>query len=475
MAVRTMTGEGLPTLGRELVDVPDRPTRIIQFGEGNFLRAFVDWQVQKLNERTDFNGGVAVVQPRPGGHVAELEAQDRLYTVALEGLRDGLPVREHEIITCINATVDPYRDWDGFLALAADPDTRVVVSNTTEAGISLDPRDTADSGVPLGFPAKLTRLLQRRHELGLPGWLIIPCELIDDNGPALREAVLECSRVFGLDDDFRTWVCDENAFCSSLVDRIVPGRPANLTERWDELGYVDHQIVCAEPFMLWVIDGPDSLDDVLPLRRAGLDVVLTDGLQRYHDRKVFLLNGPHTTLASLARPAGITTVGEAMADPVVSAFLRQEMSEEIMPVIDLPQAELRSFAASVEERFRNPFVEHRLDAIALNSVSKFRARLVPLLLAEHPDGLPRRIAAALAGLLWTYAGQSPVDPVDSPQIVEQVRSGVDDGLESVLADGELWGTDLTRIPGLVETVRDDLETLDRHGAMTLMGRLTEVD
>ena len=467
--------EPLPRLGDGLVTAVDLPTRIIQFGEGNFLRAFVDWQVQKLNERTDFNGGVAVVQPLPVGLVADLEQQDRRYTVQLQGLHDGAEVRSREVITALTATVDPYRQWDTFLALAEDPETRVIVSNTTEAGIAVDPRDTAGTTVPRGFPAKLTRLLQRRHEAGLPGFVIIPCELIDDNGRHLCEAVLTCARAFGLPQEFIAWVEQENTFCASLVDRIVPGFPADDAPGiWRELGYEDRLLVSAEPFMLWVIQGPAWLDEVLPLRKAGLGVVITDDLRPYHDRKVFLLNGPHTTMSSLARNAGLATVGDVMADDLFRDFLRAEMYEEIFPTIGLPEEELRAFADQVEERFRNPFVRHSLDSIALNAVSKFAARLLPVVNAHADRGgpLPRRIVLALAALLWTYSGKAPAAPVDAEETIARFAGVLEPGgVERALGDQETWGQDLTRVPGLLDLVRADLERLRTDGVLALVREL----
>lgn len=466
----------IPRLGRAMVEMPSRPTRIIQFGEGNSLRGFVDWSVQKLNERTDFNGGVAVVQPRPGGHVADLEAQDRLYTVQIQGLEDSHPVCEREVITAINSTVDPYTDWEGFLGLAEIPEAAVIVSNTTEAGIAINPADTAATRTPLGFPAKLTRLLEHRRATGLPGFIVIACELIDDNGRALHDAVLECARIFGLDPGFIDWVEAENTFCSSLVDRIVPGFPRDDAERiWDELGYRDEQLVCAEPFMLWVIKGPERLAEILPFAQAGLDVVLAEDLAPYHDRKVFLLNGPHTTMSSLARNAGFGTVGQVMDDDALLGFIRDEMRREIFPVLDLPAEDLERFAGQVEERFANPFVHHELDAIALNAVSKFTARLLPILTAHTAAGhpLPKRIVAALAGLIWTYSGTAPAAPVDSDETISRFAGVMEvGGLARVLADIRLWGEDLSALPGLVDAVAADLEALRNRGVMNLIADIS---
>lgn len=458
-------------LSRSLVEVPQRPTRIIQFGEGNFLRGFFDWQVQKMDDMGVFNGGVVVVQPRPGGHVAELEEQDRLYTVFTEGIENGQHVRNHETITVINETVDPYREWDRFLALAENPDTRIIVSNTTEAGIALDPSDAGGDIPPRGFPAKLARLLYRRFERRLPGFLVLPCELVDDNGTKLRQAVLEYAHEVQLGADFEHWVDVENHFCSTLVDRIVPGYPVDQAESlWQELGYEDRQIVKTEPFSLWVIQAPDELLTELPLRSADLNVVITKDLRPYHDRKVYLLNGPHTTMASLARLAGFHTVGEVMADEALRAFVKAEMRQEISPVVRLPKEELESFADQVVERFDNPSIHHSLDSIALNGASKFRARLLPILNANLGTGrpLPQRICLALAGLLATYAGygEKVAPPVDSVETVARFEAC--DGstyVPQILADTDLWGQNLTDIPELTELVSNDLARIESEGVL----------
>lgn len=459
----------MKNLSRRLVEAPRYPTRIVQFGEGNFLRGFLDWQVQKMNEAGVFEGGVAIVQPRPGGHVAQLEEQDRLYTVLTEGIENGRTVRRHDIVTVINETVNPYTDWDRFLALAENQDTTIIVSNTTEAGIAIDPSDADGRRAPHGFPAKLTHLMHRRFERHLPGFLVLPCELVDDNGTRLRQTVLQCAHDFAMGSDFEHWIVAENQFCSTLVDRIVPGYPAAQAESlWQEFGYRDLQMVKTEPFSLWVIEGPEELLEELPLRAAGLNAVTTPDLKPYHDRKVYLLNGPHTTMASLARLAGFRTVAEVMADPTFRAFVIAETRQEIVPVIRLPEEELELFADQVVERFDNPSIHHSLDSIALNGVSKFTARLLPILKANVEAGrpLPRRICLALAGLLASYSGWGgeAASPVDSADVIERFSSAGDgDPVRTVLSDEKLWGEDLTRLPGLVELVSQDLARIRNEG------------
>lgn len=448
----------------------DRPIKVIQFGEGNFLRAFVDWIVQKMNENGIFDGNVAIVQPIAHGRIRELEAQDRLYTVILEGLQDGKEVRGKDVVDSIGKTVSVYDNWLDFLALANNPDTKIIISNTTEAGIALDDRDTVDMTPPNSYPAKLAHLLKRRYDSGLPGFLIVPCELIEDNGKSLHDAVMETAHRFGWEGDFTEWLERENTFVSTLVDRIVPGFPQKDAEKiWEELGYRDDNMVKAEPFLLWVIAGNEQalrlVRTLIPADKLGIDIITTSDIRPYRDRKVYLLNGPHTTMAQIARLAGFRTVGAVMRDTTMRSFIDKEMHEEIIPVLTLPEDELNVFADKVVERFENPFIEHSLDSIALNSVSKFTARLLPIIerTADANRSLPRRIVLALAGLLYIYAGEAPetITVTDADDVIAAFRraSVRSDYVSVILAQAELWGTDLTRIEGLVKAVDVDLHAI----------------
>ena len=469
-------------LGLTSTQAAQRPIRIIQFGEGNFLRAFVDWIVQQLNNRGLFGGNVAVVQPLENGRVHVLEDQERLYTVILEGLKDGKPVRSHDLIDSIGKTVDPYKDWDGFLALADDPDTQIIISNTTEAGIAVNDGDKVTDQPPAGYPAKLAHLLKRRFDRSLPGFLIMPCELIADNGPTLHRALINVAERFGWGKDFIDWLDRENTFVSTLVDRIVPGYPReDAQELWEMLGYEDQNMVKAEPFLLWVVAGDQTaqrrVDELLPARKAGIDLVTCDAVQPYRERKVYLLNGPHTTMAQVARLAGFKTVGQVMGDKTMRSFITREMEEEIIPVQTLPKEELENFAAAVRERFDNPFVQHSLDSIGLNSVSKFVSRLLPLVTAnlEQGRGLPERIILALSCLLWIYGGKAgdAVKIQDDQKVIDAFReaAGQEDFVNRILSDASIWGHDLTRIAGLVEAVQKNLDDLADRGVQPLIDRL----
>ncbi len=456
-----------------------RPIRIIQFGEGNFLRAFVDWIVQQLNNTGAFDGNVAIVQPLPVGRVDQIGQQDNLYTVILEGLKNGKEVQSRELVDSIGTTVNPYEDFERYLALADDPNTSIIISNTTEAGIALSDEDRADATPSTSYPAKLAQLLKRRYDKGLPGFLIIPCELIGENGIKLKQCLVDIAGRFGWGEDFVNWIETENTFLCTLVDRIVPGYPKDDAVRlWGELGYRDDNMVKAEPFLLWVLAGDEKakarLCELLPAQELGSGVVLCDDVQPYRERKVYLLNGPHTTMSQVARLAGFSTVGEVMNDSTMRSFIEHEMHEELIPVCALPEDELNMFADAVLERFSNPFVKHSLDSIALNSVSKFTARLLPALKRniEQGRGVPQRIALALAGLLASYAGLAPVDVAinDGGDVVERLsRMSVDgDSIAAALADASLWGEDLTQLDGLLAQVADDVVAIANGGIRNLI-------
>ncbi|WP_140556303.1 tagaturonate reductase [Bifidobacterium sp. UTCIF-39] len=482
-----MTDNNLPVLNAEVAidkglttaDAAKRPIKVIQFGEGNFLRAFVDWTIQQLNNNDLFGGNVAVVQPIGFGRAKEIAAQDNLYTVILEGLKNGEQVQSRELIDSIGKSLSAIDDWEEYLALADEPEARIIISNTTEAGIALDDSDTAETVPPKSYPAKLIHLLKRRFDNGLPGFLIIPCELIADNGDTLKKYLLELADKFGYGEDFKAWLENDNKFFNTLVDRIVPGYPKDRAEElWNELGYVDNNMVKAEPFLLWVVSGDaEAIDEALPAKKLGIDLVTPESVKPYRERKVFLLNCPHTTLASVARLAGVATVGEAMNDPDVRPFIEKEMHEEIIPVLSLPEDELNKFAEAVLERYANPFVKHALDAIGLNSAAKYVTRCLPVLLNNVKDGngLPKRLVLALSGLIYTYGGlaEGAVNISDDPAVVAKFEEAAksEHYAETILADASVWGQDLTEVEGLAEAVQANLDAIKAEGMRPLIKAL----
>ncbi|WP_390408681.1 tagaturonate reductase [Lacticaseibacillus jixiensis] len=470
----------LPTLNDSYRKLPKYPTKVIQFGEGNFLRAFVDWQIQQMNKQGLFKGGVAVVQPIQFGRTKELDAQDRLYTTLLEGKLDGKKVQDAEIIEDINQTVRPFEDWQSYLDLAKLPEAQFIFSNTTEAGIAFDENDKYDA-LPNGtYPAKLTALLYERFKLGLPGFQIIPCELINHNGNILKAYVEKYAKLWDLPEAFGQWLESDNDFYATLVDRIVPGYPkdraAELEAAW---GYHDANMVKAEPFFIFVVEGNAKLKQLFPAVEAGLNVVVTDDMQPYRNRKVSLLNGPHTTMSPIARLAGIETVGEVMKDPDFYKFINDEMYEEIIPTVALPHDELVTYAEGVKERFENPFVKHELSSIALNSISKFKARLLPTFkrYVAKEGKLPQRITLALAAYLKIYAGQADFEPSDTPETLAEFKRLVreTDYVGAALADTTLWGEDLTQYDGLKCAVVKALDTFDKQGARAAVQAINQAE
>jgi tagaturonate reductase len=465
-----------------------RPERILQFGEGGFLRGFVDWMIHRLNQRGLFEGSVVVVQPLATGLVDELNRQNGFFTQILRGVVDGEVREEIEIVRSIRRGINPFTDFAGYLACARNPDLRFIVSNTTEAGIACHPDDRIDAEPPVSFPAKLTRLLLERHHVfggsAASGLVVLPCELIEFNGTNLRRCVLETAAKWKLDDAFVAWVDKHVVFCNTLVDRIVTGYPrdeaAALCAR---LGYEDALLNTSELFHAWVIEGPASLADELPFAKAGLDVVFTSDYKPYRDRKVRILNGAHTATVLAAHLAGHDLVKQMLDDALFAGFLRRALNDEIIPTLDLPRSDLDAFAAAVLERFANPFVKHALLSISLNSTSKFTARVLPSLqgyLARR-GALPPCLVFSLAALIAFYRGTELRDgaligrrpagdtyPIkDNPEVLaffREVWSAADTSpaavAKAVLAHTPLWGgQNLDSVPGLAPAVAADLAAI----------------
>ncbi|GKW25410.1 tagaturonate reductase [Pectobacterium polonicum] len=479
----------MQTLNRRNFPGRQHPDRVIQFGEGNFLRAFVDWQLDLLNEHTDLDAGIVIVRPIDSDFPPALDTQDGLYTTIIRGLNEqGEAVREPRLIRSVNREINVYRQFDDYLALAHDPNIRFVFSNTTEAGISYHAEDRLSDAPPVSFPAKLTRLLYERfcHFDGAAdkGWVLLPCELIDYNGVALKELVLRYAAQWELTPTFTAWLNDHNTFCSTLVDRIVTGYPRAEVEALEqEMGYKDTFWDTAEHFYLFVIQGPQWLAEELRLNKLDLNVRIVDDIKPYKERKVAILNGAHTALVPVAFLAGLDTVGESMDDALIGKFVEKTIAEEIVPVLDLPHDELTSFAQAVLSRFRNPFIQHQLLSISLNGMTKFRTRILPQLLTyrERHGELPARLTFALAALIAFYRGERSGEgdalqtyPLqDDAHWLERYSSlwaGVKENTVSlaelvnvVLRDADHWEQDLTQVPGLATQVTEQLQTIVERG------------
>lgn len=459
------------------------PVKVIQFGEGNFLRAFVDWQIDKMNKEADFNGSVAVVQPLEGGLIHMLNEQDCLYTLYLQGIQNGKATKTHTVIDCIDRAVDPYKDYNKYLELAEIPSVRFIISNTTEAGIVFENDDKLEGGCQKGYPSKLTALLYHRFKTfnGAldKGLNIIPCELIDRNGEKLKEIVLKYAEIWNLGDEFITWINTANTFFCSLVDRIVPGYPRDTIEEVrTELGYDDNLVDVGEVFHLWVIEGPQCLKEQLPIEKAGLNVKIVDDMTPYRTRKVRILNGPHTAMVPVAYLYGLDTVGETVDHEIMGQYVRELIFDEIVPTLDLPHDELVQFGNDIIERFQNPYVKHYLMSIALNSMSKYKTRDLPSLTEylKRKGELPRKLVFSLAALIEFYKGKRGNEDIklaDDEHILELYKNlwsecdGSETGLKTlvtkVLAYDRNWGMDLNEIEGLTQAVTDNLILIEKVG------------
>ena len=415
------------------VKKPNRPEKVIQFGEGGFLRGFADWMLQALNEKTDFCGSVVVVQPIKQGMCDMLTEQDCMYTHIIRGA-EGV---DTTLVDVISRCVKPYDNFEEYLALADNPDMRFIVSNTTESGIEFRDTDRVDDMPPESFPAKLTLLLKRRYDRGLGGFILLPCELIDRNGDNLKKCVLSYVEHWDLGADFAAWVERENVFCNTLVDRINTGYPK---DEKIELGYEDNLVNTSEFFHLWVIETDYDLERELPFSAAGLNVIVTkDALERYRTRKVRILNGAHTSMVPYALLSGFDTVKSCMDDEKMQAFVRTCLFEEIIPTLDLPRAELEEYAENVLVRFSNPYIKHYLASISLNSVSKFRVRVLPSVLTyrERFGKYPPHLLFAFAKLIEFYKKGTPND---APEIMAFMKEA---SIAQILANVEYWGVDLS--------------------------------
>lgn len=471
------------------------PLKVMQFGAGNFLRAFVNWMIHVLNEEVDFNGGVVVIKPTDRGDYQTLISQDGLFTVVLDGIKNGKLVAEKTIINCIQDVVNPYKDWDAYLELAKNPDIRFVVSNTTEAGIKFNAEDLVPNTPPKEFPAKLTAwLFERFKHFGNDasmGCILLPCELIENNGTALKKTVIQYAEHWNLGKDFLNWVYTANDFCSTLVDRIVSGYPKDRAKQiQEELGYTDELLVAGEYYHNWVIEGPKSIQKELAFERTNLNVEFVDDLIPYREMKVRILNGAHTSMVPVGYLAGLRFVKEVMDDEVVSKFVTTLLSQEVSKTLDFPESVKNRFIQDVLDRFRNPLLKHQLISISLNSTSKFVTRLLPTFKDYYISQrrLPKRIVFALSALICFYRGEfngTNIELKDDLKVLnffklywkkytsKELDSSVLVGI--ILSDISIWDEDLTQYDGLVEMVSDNIISIDRIGIQETLLNLSNDD
>lgn len=482
----------MKALNSKTAPKPVRPERIIQFGEGNFLRCFVDWIISNMNEKADFNSDVVIVQPLGMGRIDNLMEQDCLYHVNLQGLDNGKPVNSFRLIDCVSRALNPYKQFAEFLALAEQPEMRFVISNTTEAGIAYDPSCKLDDAPASSYPGKLVQLLYHRYQYFKgdmsKGLIIFPCELIFLNGHKLKEVIYQYIDLWQLGDGFKEWFEKACGVYATLVDRIVPGFPRKDIDKIKaELDYDDNNVVQGEFFHLWVIEAPESVAKEFPADKAGLNVLFVPSEEPYHERKVTLLNGPHTVLSPVAFLSGINIVRDACQHPVIGRFVHRVMYDELMPTLNLPQDELKHFADAVLERFCNPFVDHQVTSIMLNSFPKYATRDLPGLKTylKRKGHLPEGLVLGLAAIMVYYRGGKRADgvdivPNDAPEIIELLsklwkEGDVENLVKTVLAQTSIWGEDFNAIPGLKDRVVYYINRINEVGMLDTVKELLDSD
>ena len=467
----------------------EAPERVLQFGEGNFLRAFVDYFIDEMNEKAGFNSKVVLTQPIAPGLAPMINDQEGLYTLFLRGREDGQQVNRKRVISCVSRCINPYEDFQALMDCAKNPDLRFLVSNTTEAGIVFDPACKFDDKPAASFPGKLTQFLYERYQQGLPGFIILSCELIDHNGDELKKCVGQYIDLWGLDEDFRTWAMGENLFCSTLVDRIVTGYPRKEAEAiCQELGYQDNIIDTGEVFGFWVIEGPQSIKDEFPFEKAGLPIIVVDDHTPYKQRKVRILNGAHTSMVLGAYLAGQNIVRSCMEDEVIHGFMNKTIYDEIIPTLDLPKEDLTEFAAAVSQRFNNPYIDHALLDISLNSTAKWKARVMPSLTeyVKRVGKLPPCITFSFAAYIAFYhtgrekgehcltgvRGADTFAIKDDGWVLDFYYDHRDDSLadlaHAVVTNERMWGKTLAELPGFEAAVAADLERIQTVGMYEAM-------
>ncbi|MBQ6852222.1 MAG: tagaturonate reductase [Oscillospiraceae bacterium] len=468
------------------------PEKVLQFGEGNFLRAFTNYWFDVANEKAGWNGKCCLVQPIAPGLADMINEQEGLYTLYLRGMENGEKIDYKRVISSVSRCLNPYKkeDFDAMMQVVVSDDLEYIVSNTTEAGIVYDPTCQLADEPCASFPGKLTQVLYKRWQAGKSGLVILSCELIDNNGKELQKCVLQYVDQWGLEDAFRAYVNDQCTFCSTLVDRIVPGRIRDAEEvaRLDkENGYTDPLTDVGEIFGVWNIEGPEWLAEKLPFKKAGVNCIVVPDVTPYKKRKVRILNGAHTGFVLGAYLGGYDIVRDCMYDDAVSGFMNTMLFDEILPVLPLPKDEIESFAGAVQDRFKNPFVNHELLSIALNSTSKWRARNMPSFLeyiekfGKLPSCMTMSFAAYMAffsndiqelndaGLVCRRPKGNTYTASDDRWVLEFYYEHKDDSVEdlvhAVMTNERMWGRDLTQVEGFEAATVENLKKIRRDGAI----------
>ena len=492
--METLNYQVLEKSGYDGYILKNAPEKVLQFGEGNFLRAFVDYWFDLANEKADWNGKCVLVQPIAPGLAKMINEQEGLYTLYLRGSENGQKVDDKRVISSVSRCLNPYEkaDYEKMMDVAASDDLEIIVSNTTEAGIVYDPACQQNDCPPSSFPAKLTQVLYHRYKAGKKGIIMLACELIDNNGKELLKCVNQYIDQWGLEDGFKKYVNEDCTFCGSLVDRIVPGRirdPKEVAELEEKHGYADPLLDVGEVFGVWVIEGDTKLNDILPFRKAGLEdhVFVTPDMSPYKKRKVRILNGAHTGFVLGAYLAGFDIVRDCMHDATVLGYMNKMLLDEVVPILPLDQEDCKKFAAAVQDRFNNPFVNHELMSISLNSTSKWRARNMPSFLeyvgknGKLPACLTMSFAAYIAfysndvqeltdkGLVCKRAKGNEYTVSDDRWVLEFYNEHKNDDVptlvHAVMTNEQMWGQDLTKVPGFEEATVKNLTNIRENGAL----------
>ncbi len=470
----------------------ERPVKVLQFGEGNFLRAFVDYMIDIANEQGKFNGDIVLVKPIEFGNLDRFHEQECQYTVQLRGIVDGEAKRINRVVTSVADAVDAYGEYEKYAAYAKLDTLRYIVSNTTEAGIVYDETDRIEFNPPKTYPGKLTKFLYERYKhfngAADKGLVMLPVELIDDNGIHLKECVLKFAKLWNLEDGFAAWLNDACVFTSTLVDRIVTGYPRDEAEELcKEFGYQDNLIVTGEPFALWVIESAKDISKEFPLPDAGLPVIFTDNQKPYKQRKVRILNGAHTSFVLASYLCGNDIVLESMNDELILKYIKATIFDEVIPTLTLPKQDLVDFAEAVLTRFNNPYVKHAHLSISLNSVSKWRARCMPSFLEyiEKEGKLPAHLTFSLAALMAFYTGTEIRDKalighrdgqeyniMDDADVLEFFAANSSkepaEYAHAVLSNENFWGQDLTKLAGVEGAVTNYISDIRSMGMRKTM-------
>jgi tagaturonate reductase len=471
------------------------PERVLQIGEGNFLRAFADWMIDKMNGIGEFNGSVVLCQPIAHGMADQINNQNGIYTVLMRGVENGEIVEKTDVVTSVSRCINSYADFGELLKIARSPELKVIISNTTEAGIAYHVGDKATDTPPASYPAKMAVILHERFRAfggdGSKGLIVLPVELIDRNGDNLKKYVLQYAKEWNFSSEAVSWIEENVCFANTLVDRIVTGFPRDEIDGiYEKLGYRDNILVTCEPFYAWVIEAPKKWAQLLPFDKAGLHVVWTDDMTPYRTRKVRILNGAHTVSVLAAFLSGHDIVLEMMKDETFVSLLKSVLWNEVIPNIDLPKEELDSFAKAVLERFSNPFIKHRLLDISLNSVSKFKARCLDSMLEyqAHNGKLPPVQCFGLAALIEFYKGEMEDgkyfgtrngeryeirDDADILMFFAQTWKSEEKVAQKVLSNAVLWGKDLTTVDGLLDKVEGYLQNIEELGMKNAVKALME--